>query len=291
MTKTFPLARSIEFHPLQTHLAAEVAGVDLSRDLSPETWEEFVDGVRRFRVVIVRDQSIPPRRLIELAQRLGQPKPPVRPEFCHPDFPALTRIGNTIPSGPDATYLNTQGVEWHFDNVGWDHPGYTLLHAVETPIHGGDTLFASAAAGYEAQPRELKDWLDSTTVVHSFNAHNDKVAGFADSNVKPHPDSVRSTHQDTVDPIVKVHPDTGERLLYVSHNMVKEFVGADFDPSMLKVMRALEYATREDRVYRHRWRPGDLAVFCNRSCMHSATAYDYPHERRLMHRISVTGHV
>ena len=288
---TPPLAMSIEFHPLQAHLAAEVRGIDLSRDLSGERWEEFFGGIHRFRVVIVRDQTIPPRRLIELAQRLGQPKPPVRPEFCHPDFPALTRLGNTILSGPDATYLNTQGVEWHFDNVGSDHPGYTLLHAVEAPTRGGDTLFACAAAGYEAQPPELKDWLGLTTVVHSFNAHNDKVASFADSNVKPHPDSMRSTHQDTVDPIVKVHPDTGERLLYVSHNMVKEFVGADFDTSMSKVMTALEYATREHLVYRHHWRPGDLAIFCNRSCMHSATAYDYPHERRLMHRISVTGHV
>ena len=181
-------------------------------------------------------------------------------------------------------------MEWHFDNVGFERPGYTLIQALETPARGGDTLFASAAAGYEVQPPDLKDWLESTTVVHSFNAHNDRVATFAGTNVEPHPEQVRSTHQDSVDRIVQVHPDTGENLLYVSHNMIKEIEGSDYEAGMAKVMKAVGYATQEELVYRHHWRPGDLTVFCNRSCMHSATPYDYPDERRLMHRISVTGY-
>ena len=126
-------------------------------------------------------------------------------------------------------------------------------------------------------------------VVHSFNVHNDKVASFPGTNVSVQRAALRNRYPDTIDSVVATHPYTKRSCFFISHQLVKEVIGCDGDEGMNLVMDLVHHITQVQFVYRHRWQEEDLIVFDNRSCLHSATEYDYEDQARLFFQIIIAG--
>ncbi len=246
--------------------------------------------------MLLRGQDLKPGDLLDLAHGLGIPLPPYRPQYSVPGFPEVVQVGNIAVNGEVSVYLNKGGVEWHSDSPGSSHPaGCSLLYCLESdiPDGGGETGFASTVTGYSALADQLKAEIARVRLVHSFNTFNDKVAAYSDSTVPAQEGELRARNADTVDPLVQTHPLTGERLIYVSHAMVKGFLGVEPERGRVLIAELLQHITAPERIYKHRWRPGDLMVFDNRSCLHTPLPYaydDYPRTRRLLHQIIIGGH-
>ena len=237
---------------------------------------------------LLRNQSLGAETMVKIAKCFGIPLSGYRPEFTHSEHPELVLLGNIVENGKTVTYLNTQGVEWHTDGTGAIlPPNVTMLYAVEVPTRGGETLFASAVKSYESLPKSLRVEIEGVQVVNSFDHHNDRVSTFQGTNVNPRTKAQRNRNPDKVEPLVQTHPITGEAHLFVTHQMVKEVCGYDTNAGKDLIMTLVDHMTKTERVYTHRWRPGDLIVFDNRSTIHSATPYDYPDQRRLMYQIIV----
>ena len=246
--------------------------------------------------VLLCGQDLTPGDLLDLARGLGTPLPPYRPQYSVPGFPEVVQVGNIAANGEVSVYLNKGGVEWHSDSPGSSHPaGCSLLYCLESeiPDGGGETGFASTVSGYRVLADELRTEIAQVKLVHSFNTFNDKVAAYADSTVPAQEGELRTRNTDTTDRLVQTHPLTGEHLIYVSHAMVKDFVGVEATRGREMISDLLEHITAPERIYKHRWRSGDLVIFDNRSCLHTPFPYaydDYPRTRRLLHQIIVGGH-
>ena len=247
----------------------------------------------QYGCVLVRSQDLPPPDLLALAHGLGVPLPPYRPQYSVSGFPEIVQVGNLPEKGKPSVYLNRGGVEWHTDSPGSSHPaGCSLLYCLESeiPDGGGETGFASTVTGYLALPDDIRTKIAEVELVHSFNTFNDKVAAYADSTVPAQDGELRTRNADTVDCLVQTHPLTGDRLIYVSHAMVKGFLGIEAEQGREMVAELVDRLTAPERIYKHQWRPGDLMVFDNRSCLHTPFPYaydDYPRTRRLLHQIII----
>ena len=278
---------TLRVHTMHEVFGAAVADIDVGA-LDDTVFEEVRLTVHRYGFGLFRQQSLDPDSIVRLARRFGDPLPGYRPEFTHPGYEELVLLGNIEQHGKVSTYLNTQGVEWHSDGPGAVlPPNVTMLYAVEAPSKGGDTLFASSVAAYQTLSPELKHTLSGLQVVNSFDHHNDKVATFGGTNVLPRVQQLRVGNPDKIEKLVQIHPVTGEQHLFVTHQMVKQVIGLEDSEGMDLVMQLVDHMTQPQLVYRHHWSPGDLIVFDNRSTIHSATAYDYPNERRLMYQIII----
>lgn len=275
--------------PLHPCVGVEMAEL---RDAAPDLLCQIV---AEHGCVLLRGQDLKPGDLLDLANGLGTPLPPYRPQYSVPGYPEVVQVGNLVENGQVRVYLNKGGVEWHSDSPGSSHPaGCSLLYCLESeiPHGGGETGFASTVSGYRALPEELRTRVDGVKLVHSFNTFNDKVATYVDSTVPAQEGELRTRNADTIDPLVQSHPVTGERLIYLSHAMVKGFLGVEAAQGRAMIARLVEEITAPQRIYKHRWRPGDLVIFDNRSCLHTPFPYaydDYPRTRRLLHQIIIGG--
>ena len=281
--------------PLHDAVGVELLGLELAGGGSTAAVEVLRDCAQRHGCALLPGQDMPPAALSRLGRALGEPLPPYRPQYSLVDFPEIVRVGNLVENGEVAAYLNRGGVEWHTDSPGSSRPPEaSLLYCLESvlPDGGGETGFASTVSGYRALPDALKSRIENLELVHSFNTFNDRVAGYQDSAVPAQADDLRARNRDTSDPIVQCHPATGARHLYVSHAMVRRIPGMDHAEGMKLVMEVVEHATAPELIYKHVWRPGDLMVFDNRSCLHTPFPYaydDFPRTRRLLHQIIVGG--
>ena len=245
--------------------------------------------------VLLRRQKLSPEDLLTVAERLGVPLPPYRPQFSVPGFPEVVQIGNIRENGQLTSYLNRGGIEWHTDSPGSSHPpGFSLLYCLESqlPDGGGETGFVSTVSGYASLARDLQTAVKDLELVHSFNTFNDQVAEYAGSEVPAQTGELRNRNEDTADPMVQTHPATGATHLYFSHAMIKDIPALGRQAGMDLVMRVHDAITAEPLVYRHIWEPGDLVVFDNRTCLHTPYPYafdDYPRTRRLLHQIIIGG--
>jgi alpha-ketoglutarate-dependent taurine dioxygenase len=281
--------------PLHPHVGVEFAEMAGRPSLTDNDVDELRNAANWHGCALVRGVQLEPRELTGIARVLGEPLPPYRPQYSVTGWPEVVEVGNVRKDGEVSAYLNRGGVEWHTDSPGSSHPpGYSMLYCLENqiPDGGGETGFASSVAGYAALPAALRARADSIELIQSFNTFNDQVAAYDGSTVPAQDGDLRERNCDTLDPMVQIHPATGARHLYVSHAMVKAIAGMDLAAGMELIMEVVGRATAPDLAYKHAWRPGDLMIFDNRSCMHTPFPYaydDFPRTRRLLHQVIVGG--
>ncbi len=278
---------TLKTRPLCKHFGAEVIGVDLSQSVPDPIFNEIMDLYFQHSVLLFRDQDLSPAAQADLTRRFGPPRIPPRKEFNLPDHPEVSRVGNIIDeNGKPIAFFNQQGVEWHSDSSGEaEIDGVTFLYAVEVPPQGGETMFCSMVTAYETLPNELRSRIEGQRVLHSFNYHNDKVLRISPEAAKPLSPEERALIPDVWHDLVQVHPVTGKKLYFVSHNLAQTVTGIPEEETEEFVMQLVDHATQPGFVYTHSWRSGDLILWDNRAAMHSATDVDsYRQERRLMHR-------
>ncbi len=261
---------------LDTSLGAEVTGVDLSRPLDADTVSAVRAAWLEHLVLVFRDQDLSEQDQIRFSRHFGplggRKRQDARPEGdqVHPAVMLVSNIrkdGKPIGSLPDGEMM------FHSDGAFTDQPyKATILHAIEVPRSGGDTLFANLYAAYEALPEDTRRKLDGLAAYHCYYAGAMQKTGPAGS-----------LSGEFTRPVVSVHDETGRKALFVSRLMTTRIEGLPGKEGEAFLARLLDHTERPEIIYTHRWRPGDLVMWDNRCTNHARTDFS-PSERRLLRR-------
>ncbi|HAT36004.1 MAG TPA: TauD/TfdA family dioxygenase [Rhodospirillaceae bacterium] len=267
---------------------AEIAGIDLSDGLDDASFAVIDEAVNVHSVVVLRGQSITPEHHIELSDRLGGIVPHAFSEFCHPDYPQIFRISNLIEGDKPLGYEKA-GITWHSDQSYIDTPPRcTTMYAIEVPEKDGkifgDTLFASAAAAYDALSDTMKEKLDGLVAVHQFAARKRRPGRDKELSAEQ-----KAANPDVFHPVVRTHPFTGRKCIYVLEGECTGIVGMADEEAVPLIKQLSDHTVRPEFIYRHKWQQGDVIIWDNCSLQHRAeNDYDRP-LRRHMHRTSING--
>lgn len=275
---------SLDLTPLHPDFGVEVRGVDLAK-LDDATFDDIHAAYSTHSALLFRDQFYTPDVQVAFGRRFGLVGIPPRKQFNLPDVPEISVLGNLMnDDGTPAAFFNEMGEEWHSDSSGYENlDGVTFLYCIQTPPEGGETLLCSMTAAWDALSPEQQADMEGRKVLHSWNFHNDKVLKV--SKAKPLSPQERAAIPDRWTDLVQVHPTSGRKLYFISHNLVKHVDDMDETASEAYVMPLVHHATAPERVYTHTWRPGDLLVWDNRATMHTATDVTaYRDAIRHMHR-------
>lgn len=269
----------LDIRPVAGRIGAEIAGVDLAEELDDEAIEAIRAALLRWKVLFFRDQHLDPDSQARFGERFG----PLT--TAHPTVPGLADHPEVLDV--DARNGNIAS-QWHTDVTFVDRPPLgSILRGVVMPAYGGDTLWANTVAAYEGLPHELRVLADSLQVVHTnrfdYAGPREQVSEAQRSYAKV----FQSVRYETVHPVVRVHPETGERALLLggfARNIVG--FGAAESAALLRLFRT--HVERHENIVRWRWRPGDVAFWDNRSTQHRAIA-DFGASPRRLHRVTIAG--
>ena len=274
------MSRPFRVMPIAGALGAEVAGVDLSTDLDEATVTALRQAWLEHLVLFFRDQDLPPARFLAFARRFGEP-------IEYPFVKGLDDVPQIIPVLKLETERVNFGGIWHSDTAYLDVPPMaSMLVAREVPAAGGDTEFANMYLAYETLSDGLRRLLDGLVAVNSSAAAD--VSRTREDRLK---DSARADARKeyaAAHPVVRVHPETGRRALYVNVAHTVRFEGMTEEESAPLLQYLYRHQVRPEFTCRFRWRPGSLALWDNRCAQHNAIN-DYHGHRRLLHRITLAG--
>ncbi|MEY2444827.1 MAG: taurine dioxygenase [Ilumatobacteraceae bacterium] len=272
-------------HPVAPSCGAEVVGIDLS-DPSPETMSLVSRALADHAVLFVRDQDLTPDAQVALTRRFGAALrvPYIAALAEHPDIVAVLKEA-------DERNISTFGGTWHSDFSFLDEPpSLTLLYALELPEVGGDTLWSSQYAAYDSLSTGMKRLLEPLNAIHTAWPHGTRgpAAGTAVSRSVVMTRNDPSADREVVHPVVRTHPVTGRRALFVNPVYTQRFEDMTVEESQPLLQHLFAHATKAELTCRLRWAPGTLAIWDNRCLLHLAIN-DYDGSRRLLHRTTVVG--
>jgi taurine dioxygenase len=267
---------SIEVKPVTPRIGAEVSGIDLTRALSNSQVEELHRALAEHQVLFFREQKLDLERQKILGRHFGE-------LHIHPNTPGPEGHPEIMPIHADANSKRIAGEDWHSD-VSCDEqpPMGSILHLHTVPPTGGDTLFASMYAAYEALSDRMKAYLDGLTATHSGEAlyrRTNELLG-VDDRGKVFP---KASH-----PVVRTHPVTGRKALYVNKVFTSHIDGIPRDESRAILNFLYEHSTQPAFQVRFRWRPDSVAFWDNRCVQHMAL-WDYYPQVRSGYRVTVQG--
>jgi taurine dioxygenase len=270
----------ITVRPVAGAVGAELSGVDLARDLDDGVVAEIRAAWLEHGVVFFRDQDLGAEHFLAFARRIG---PVTRYPFVpglaeHPDIIEVVKLPHE--------QVNFGGI-WHSDTAYLDEPPMaTMLLARQVPPAGGDTLFASQCAAYESLSPALREVLDPLRAVNS-SALAD-VSKTREDRVREHGSTEELPTYEAVHPVVRTHPETGRKALYVNVAHTARFDGMTEDESRPLLEHLFRHQVRPELTCRFRWEVGSLALWDNRCVQHNPVN-DYHGHTRVMHRITLAG--
>lgn len=280
-------AQSFEIRPLDGSLGAELVGLDLSRPLNPQDFARVHGAHLEHKLLIFRDQRITPAQQVAFSRRFGELQIHVLKQFQLAGQPEVFVISNIVENGQPVG-LGDAGKFWHSDLSYKEVPSLgSMLYAQELPEEGGDTLFADQQRAYETLPEALRRAIEGKRAVHSYTArYDDEVF---EGIRRPQLTAEQLAEVRTVEhPVVRTHPETGRKGLFVNENFTTHIVGAPEEESRQILAELFAHSARPEFVYRHQWQPNDLLFWDNRSLIHLATGCPN-HLRRRMHRTTIQG--
>ena len=274
----------IEIKALAGALGAEIFNIDLSAPLTNQIRAQIHQAFLDHLVIVFRDQNLTPQTQVSIAKLFG--KPAIYPFLKGlKDIPEINEIIKT------ETDEVTFGGEWHSDTSYKRRPDLgTALYAREVPKTGGDTQFANMYFAYDKLSEGMKNMLDGVTAIYSsekgYGGQRKErlkdLAGFTDA-VNPDIEMFEAEH-----PIVRTHPETGRKGLYVSKSHTLNFKDMSLEESNPLINYLSNFAVRPEFTCRLRWEPGTLAIWDNRCTQHLAVN-DYTDQYRHMHRVTIEG--
>ncbi len=270
---------SLEIVPLTEALGAEVSGVDLSAALDADVLASIRSAWHDHSVLRLRGQQLDDAQLVRLTRAFGELEipPPLAPGVPYiADHPEVMVISNVVEAGRALGSLGYGEADWHSDlNFMERPPSASLLYAIEVPDDGGETAYAGMYAAFEALPAALADRIAGRSILHD--------AGFNSAGERRLEQRPPVQH-----PIVRTHPDTGRRCLYLGRRANAAVVGLSRSESEDLLDALWEHAVQDRFVWVQRWQPGDLVIWDNRCTMHRRSAFDRS-ARRILHRTQTTG--
>ncbi|MCB0972653.1 MAG: TauD/TfdA family dioxygenase [Acidimicrobiales bacterium] len=261
--------------PLGATVGAEVGGLDLTGPLADDVVDELRRALLAHKILVFRDQPMTPAQHVALTERFGPAgiHPLMAPS---PDHPGVEHVER----GTGSTGFENA---WHSD-ISW-HPTPamgTILHALSVPAAGGDTLFADAAAAHDALPADRRDRLAGLTAAHDFGrvvAHQRSADEL---------DDLRRRHPASHHPVVRTHPESGRRALYVNEYFTASIDGLDPDEGDELLADLCRWIERPEFQFRLRWEDHTVALWDNRTTQHYACS-DYWPATRIMERTLIGG--
>ncbi|WP_244120163.1 TauD/TfdA dioxygenase family protein [Burkholderia gladioli] len=273
--------------PFDGALGAEIVGLDLSRPIGEDDFARIHRAHLDHHVVVFRDQRITPDEHVAFSARFGPLQRHVLAQFALPGHPEVLIVSNILENGQPIG-LGDAGHFWHSDLSYKEKPSLgSLLHAQELPAEGGDTLFANMHLAWDALPETLKREVEGRRAEHTYLARYAELQ--ARSPWRPNLTPEQIAQVKAVDhPIVRTHPETGRRALFVSEHFTTRIVGLPEDESRALLDELFAHSVRDEFVYRHQWREHDLVFWDNRSLMHLAAGTP-DHLRRKLYRTTIEG--
>ena len=275
-------ANTLDIRPLSGALGAEILGIDLARDLSDATVAAIRHAWLEHLVVFFRDQQLDSAQLLALARRFGEP---VEYPFVKglDGFPQITPVVKL-----EHEKINFGGL-WHSDTAYLERPPIaTMLIARETPPRGGDTLFANMYLAYQTLSDGMKRILDGLIAVNS-SAKAD-VTRTREDRIKDSGKTEAKKEFVAEHPVVRTHPETGRKALYVNGGHTLRFNDMTVEESAPLLNYIFQHAVRPEFTCRFHWEPGSIALWDNRCTQHNPVN-DYHGFRRVMHRVTLAGDV
>ncbi len=268
----------IDVIPTGDALGAEVRGASIAKPLADDVIAEIRQAFLDHLVVFLHDQHITPQQQLAFAQRFGEP-------MAYPQLRGLSECPLVTPVIKlEHEHVNFGGI-WHSDTTYLEHPPMaSLLYAVETPPSGGDTLFANQYLAYETLSDDIKKTLHDLIGVNTSTK--------ADAS-KTREDRMRDSGDElkvlvSKHPVVRTHPETGRKSLYVNIGHTTHFEGWTEDESRELLTLLFDHQVQSEFVFRFHWQPGSLAFWDNR-CTQHLPINDYQGYRRVMHRVTLAG--
>ena len=268
---------AISVRCLTSSIGAEVNGLDLSRPLATATVAEIRRALLEHLVIFFHDQSLTPNQLVEFASQFGQPI----------EYPFAEPLGDNrfvVPIIKQESEALNFGGSWHSDTVYLQAPPMgTMLHARQVPPVGGDTLFANQYLAYESLSVGMKRLLDGLTGIHRSDKLDASRKVLQDVPREPDANTKTAEH-----PVIRTHPESGRKALYVNVSHTTRFGGMTAAESAPLLEYLFRHQVKSEFCCRFRWQIGSLAFWDNRCTLHYPVN-DYHGYRREMHRVILAG--
>ena len=270
----------LEISKLCGAIGAEVHGLNLSNDLNQNTLSEIKRAFHENIVLLFKNQSLTPEKLVTFTKYFGKVEPhPLGSRNGLNNCPEVLLIENSTHSNAPRNDF------WHSDISFAEHPPLgSVLHALKIPGQGlGDTLFCNMYRVYEGFSSGLQKTLEGLRAIHSAEPLV-KRNNAPENNANP----ISSIPKLVSHPVIRTHPDTGRKALYINPYYTVSFDGWSAEESTIWINWLTKEATKIENVYRHCWQKGDVLMWDNRCAMHYAI-YDYGSKPRLMYRVTAAG--
>ena len=265
--------------PLSPALGAEILGVNLRDDIDARGFAQIRDAWHQNLVIVLRGQNLSEEDQVRFAEKFGPPAVIHTKQFVR-NHPAVMLISNIREDGKPIGALPDGEMHFHTDQCHQERPAMaSMLYALEVPRAGGNTLFTNGYTAYETLPPEIKRRIDGRKAL---NAYDYETAA-----------TKRGTRlaqgvPSYAHPVVRTHPATGRKALYVNRLMTVRIEGLPAQESDGLLAMLFDHQERRDFIYEHVWRAGDLVIWDNRCTLHARTDFS-PDERRLMRRVTILG--
>ena len=281
--------QDFDIRPLNAPLGAEVLGLDLSRPLGTADLARVHRAHLDHHVLVFRDANITPAQQVDFSRRFGELQIHVLRQFQLAGHPEVLVISNIRENG-EPIGLGDAGHFWHSDLSYKATPSLgSMLHAQELPQEGGDTLFANQHLAWDTLPGWLKREVEHAQAEHSYLARYEDLR-----KLNPWRPALTQAQIDEVapvrHPVVRTHPETGRRALFVSEHFTTRIVGIPEERSHELLAALFEHSSKPEFIYRHEWKPQDMVFWDNRSLMHLAAGCP-PDQRRKLYRTTIAGDV
>lgn len=275
--------------PLSEALGAEITGINAAR-LDQAGFESVRKALHDSCVIVIRDQKMTPSEQTEFTRRFGEIQYHINSEYMMPGQPEVLILSTELDENGKNIGIPDAGSDWHSDHSYVDYPtAYTILQSIIVPKVGGDTEWTNMTRAYETLDDSLKARIEGLIGIHSFNRvrnprlaqrsrHSDEAAYYNDRSPP-----------DAHHPIVRTHPHTGRKALFVSPRFTIGIKDLDDAIAQRLLDELFAHIAKREFVYHHQWQSGDLVMWDNRQTIHLACGGVQPPHVRRMHRSTVKG--
>jgi alpha-ketoglutarate-dependent taurine dioxygenase len=274
--------------PMTLHIGAEIRGLDLSKPITPEIAEAVNAALIKWKVIFFKGQNLSHAGQVSFARSMGEPTIG-HAVFGHdPDYPEIYSVAKFRTAQTHRTAkMQRPWTGWHTDlTAAINPPKASILRGVTIPPYGGDTFWTNLAAAYEGLSETFRNFIDTLKGIHRFEP---PAGAKINSN---YDESIRRRVMESEHPIVRIHPESGERILFVSPSFLKSISGLTPRESGQILELLWEHITRPEYTVRFKWEPGDIAMWDNRSTAHLAPTdiFESNYDRQL-YRVTLVGDV
>ena len=284
---------SITISPYPKALGAEITGVRLSSSCDDELISAIKSALHEHLVLVFRDQSLEPGEQVAFSERFGKLVVRVSGEFLHPEYPPILILSNRIIDGKAEGATDAYaGSHWHSDLTYAQKPSFgSMLHAIEVAKEGGDTAWANMYAAFAALPEDIKMRIGNLKAIHIRDRRKNPRAGISDTFDRDVNEYYDIKVPDSIHPMVRTHPITGQKSLYVSPRFTVAIDGIDNIEGQRLLDELFEHQKKPEFIYQHKWEVGDLVFWDNSATIHLACGGLKPYDIRKLHRTSIAGSI